>query len=120
MRRKPVSRGDVYWIDPNPVQGREMQNRHRFVAITPSRVNQLGVTLFVPITTGGAFARGLGLTVAVTGHDTAGVAVCNQVRGFDIEARVKAGSAAYVESLDATTMVEIVAKVVGLIDADEA
>jgi mRNA interferase ChpB len=80
MVRSDVPRcGDVYWIDPNPVAGREMKDRHRFVVITPRQVNALGVSMTVPITTGGAFARNAGLAVIVSGHETTGVAVCNQV-----------------------------------------
>jgi mRNA interferase ChpB len=51
---------DVYWIDPNPVSGREMKDRHRFVVITPRPINALGVSKTVPITTGGAFADRFG------------------------------------------------------------
>jgi mRNA interferase ChpB len=110
--------GDVYWIDPNPVAGREMKDRHRFVVITPAAINALGVAMTVPVTTGGAFARTLGLTVAIAGHDTTGVAVCNQVRTFDIEARVRAGTARYVETLDRATTDEIIARVLSVIDPD--
>jgi hypothetical protein len=52
--------GDVYWIDPNPVAGREMKDRHRFVVITLTAINALGVAMTVPVTTGGAFARNRG------------------------------------------------------------
>ena len=96
-------RGDVYWIDPNSVAGREMKDRHRFVVITPREINALGVSMTVPITIGGVFARKVGLAVPVTGHETTGVAVCNQVRSFDISARVRAGTARFVEALDAFT-----------------
>jgi mRNA interferase ChpB len=109
-------RGDVYWIDPNPVAGREMKDRHRFVVITPRQINALGVSMTVPITTGGAFARDAGLAVVVMGHETTGVAVCNQVRSFDIAARVRASAARYVETLDQAAMNEIVARVVSAID----
>lgn len=118
MTTKIAERGDVYWIDPNPVVGHEMQNRHRFVAITLKEINRLGVTLFVPITSGGAFAREMGLTVAISGQDTTGVAICNQVRGFDIKARVAAGSAKYIERLDSSTMQEIVLRVISVIDPE--
>jgi mRNA interferase ChpB len=92
MVRSDIPRcGDVYWIDPNPVAGHEMRDRHRFVVITPRQINALGVSMTVPITTGGAFARNAGLAVIVSGHETTGVAVCNQVRSFDIAARVRAG-----------------------------
>lgn len=118
-RRNIIERGDVYWIDPNPISGREMKDRHRFVVITPKEINALGIAITVPITSGGKFFREMGLTVSIMGHDTTGVAVCNQVRSFDIEARVKAGSARYIERLDTAIMSEIVNRVVSVIDPAE-
>lgn len=116
IRRRVPQQGDVYWVNPNPVAGREMKDRHRFVVITPKEINALGVAMMVPITSGGAAMREMGLTVAVSGHDTNGVAVCNQVRTFDLEARTRTGSAEYVETLDEATTGEIVARVVSVID----
>lgn len=118
VRSSVPRRGDVYWIDPNPVAGREMKDRHRFVVITPREINALGVSMTVPITTGGVFARDAGLAVLITGHETTGVAVCNQVRSFDIEARIRASSARFIETLDDATMGEIVARVVSAIDPE--
>ncbi len=115
-RRRVPRRGDVYWIDPNPIAGREMKDRHRFVVITPKEINQLGLAMTVPVASGGAMARATGLTVPISGHDTSGVAVCNQVRSFDIEARFRAGNARYVETLDAATAEEIVSRVLSVID----
>lgn len=119
VRRNAPRQGDVYWVDPNPVAGREMKGRHRFVVITSRQINSLGVCMAVPISSGGAFARELGLCVMISGHDTTGVAVCNQVRGFDLEERVQAGSAKYVESLDRDTTNEIVSKVLSIIDLQD-
>jgi len=116
IRSNVPKRGDVYWIDPNPVAGREMKNRHRFVVITPREINLLGVSMTVPITTGGAFTRDVGLAVPISGHDTTGVAVCNQVRSFDIAARVQNRTAQYIETLDEATMNEIVSRVMSAID----
>ncbi|MET0778562.1 MAG: hypothetical protein ABWZ65_24090 [Pseudomonas mandelii] len=48
--------------------------------------------------------------------ETNGVAVCNQVLGFDIEQRVRDGSARFIERLDDVTMADIVARVVSAID----
>ena len=118
VRSEVPNRGDVYWIDPNPIAGREMKDRHRFVVITPRQINALGVSMTVPITTGGAFTRDVGLAVSISGHATTGVAVCNQVRSFDIAARVRAGSARFIEMLDKATMDEIVARVVSAIDPE--
>ena len=114
--RRIPQRGDVYWIDPNPVAGRKMKDRHRFVVITPKEINALGVAMAVPITSGGAFARNMGLVVSIMGYDTSGVAVCNQVRSFDLQARMQAGSARYIETLDFDLMSEIVNRVVSVID----
>src|ERR1700689_4086796 len=100
---------------PTQSPGGEMKDRHRFVVITPRQINALGVSMTVPITTGGVFARNAGLAVMVSGHETAGGAVCNQVRSFDIAARVRSGSARFIETLDKATMDEIVARVVSAI-----
>ncbi|MCU1759015.1 type II toxin-antitoxin system PemK/MazF family toxin [Pseudomonas sp. 14P_8.1_Bac3] len=116
VRRRAPQRGDVYWIDPNPVSGREVMNRHRYVVITPGEINVLGVSMTVPVTSGGGFCRSSGMAVIVSGHETNGVAVCNQVRSFDIEQRVADGSAEFVERLDDITMADIVARVVSVID----
>ena len=96
-----------------------MKDQHRFVVISPKEINALGIVMTVPITSGGKFSRDMGLTVSITGHDTTGVAVCNQVRSFDIDARVKAGSARYIEKLDATTIDEIVNRVISILDPED-
>jgi mRNA interferase ChpB len=118
VRRKVPRRGDVYWIDPNPVAGREMKDRHRFVVITPEAINALGVCMTVPITSGGTFTRHSRLAVPIVGHDTSGVAVCNQIRSFDIEARVQAGTARYVETIGQDIAEDIVARVISAIDPE--
>ena len=117
--RRVPQRGDVYWIDPNPVAGREMRDRHRFVVVTPPEINKLGVSMAVPVTSGGAFARLKGLTVPIIGSDTTGVAVCHQARSFDIQARVAAGSARYIETLDAACADEIVNRLLSVLDPDQ-
>lgn len=116
IRSRIPQRGDVYWIDPNPVAAGRMKDHHRFVVVTPREINALGVSMTVPITSGGAFARDTGLTVPITGHDTTGAAVCNQARSIDIEARERSGGARYVETLDAVTTDEIVSRVISVID----
>jgi mRNA interferase ChpB len=117
MTRSPrIERGDIYWIDPNPVAGREMRDRHPFVVITPVEINALGLIMAVPITSGSAFAKARGLTVPIHGERISGVAVCNQVRTFDLTARVQAGSARFVERIDESAAEEIVARVLSVID----
>jgi mRNA interferase ChpB len=115
IKKHIPDRGDVYMIDPEST-GREMKMKHRFIVITPKAINELGVTMTVPVTTGGAFSRNNGLTVSIDGYDTTGVAVCNQVRSFDIEDRVRRGCAKYIEKIDAIIMAEIINRVVSIID----
>lgn len=117
-RRRIPGAGDVYWIDPNPVAEREMRDRHRFVVVTPKEINALGVAMAVPVASAGVVARNMGLTVPISGHDTSGVAVCNQVRSFDIEERMRNGTARYIETLDPRTTAHIVARLVSVIDPD--
>ena len=116
IRKRVPQRGDVYWIDPNPVVGHEMKDRHRFVVITPKEINALGVAMTVAITSGGNFARATGMTVPLQGFDTHGVAVCNHVRTFDLGGRESEGTARFVETLDASTMAEIINRVLSIID----
>ncbi len=117
MTRAPrIERGDVYWINPNPVAGREMRDRHPFVVITQVAINALGLVMTVPVTSGSAFAKARGLTVRIRGNRISGVAVCNQVRTFDLTARVQAGSARFVERIDESAAEEIVARVLSVID----
>ncbi|MBU2753908.1 growth inhibitor PemK [Acidithiobacillus sp. CV18-2] len=111
-RRVPKP-GDVYWLDPNPVAGHEMRDRHRWVVITPVEINRLGLVTLVPITSGGAYARLRGLTVPISGHDTTGMAVCHQMRTFDLYAR---SDAQYIETLDVQTTREIINRVTSVID----
>jgi mRNA interferase ChpB len=114
--RRVPQLGDVYWIGPDAVAGQMMRDRHRFVVITPLEINKLGVSITVPVTSGGAFALLKGLTVPLMGSDTTGVAVCNQTRSFDIQARMLAGSARYIETLDAATADEIVNRVISVLE----
>jgi mRNA interferase ChpB len=109
-------KGDVYWIDPNPISGREIKDRHRYIVITPKEINALGIIMAVPVTSAEKFSRIRGLTIAITGHDTTGVAVCNQVRSFDIEARIKSKTARYIETLAAEMTEEIINRVISIID----
>ncbi len=92
----------------------EIRDRHRFVVITPTEINRLGLVTCVPISSAGNHARQNGLTVAIVGHDTTGVAVCNQMRTFDLQAR--AGDVEHLETLDQQTTREIINRVTSIID----
>ncbi|MDX5934827.1 type II toxin-antitoxin system PemK/MazF family toxin [Acidithiobacillus thiooxidans] len=99
---------------PDAIYRAWQKDRHRVVVITPTEINKLGLVTCVPITSGGNHARQNGLTVVIAGHDTTGVAVCNQMRTFDLSAR--AGELKYIETLDQQTTREIINRVTSIID----
>ena len=117
MKRGVAEAGDVFEIDASPTKGHELAGRHRFVVISPIEINRLGVATAVPVTTVGKVPRDFGLGVTIMGHDTTGVAVCNQVRSFDIQARVKDGSARYIEQVDLQILNEIIDRVISVFDS---
>ena len=112
-------KGGVYRMDPNSVAGNEMKDRHPFLVITPRQINALCVNMEVPITAGGVLVCNAGLTVTFMGRDKTGVAVCYQVRSFDIAARVRAETARFIETSDDATVNEIIARVVSAIDPSD-
>ncbi|WP_455925715.1 type II toxin-antitoxin system ChpB family toxin [Pseudomonas putida] len=77
-------------INLNPVVGREQQGELRpALVLSPASFNQRGLAFVAPITQGGEFARhaGFAVTLSGTGCDTQGVALVNQMRSVDLEAR---------------------------------
>ncbi|MEI6806691.1 MAG: type II toxin-antitoxin system PemK/MazF family toxin [Myxococcaceae bacterium] len=115
-RPKTPKKGDVYWIDSNPVPGMESQNKHRFIVITPKKINELGIVMTIPVASGGILSKNMGLTVPILGYNTEGIAVCNQIRSFDISTRVQLGTARYIETLDEDLSSEIVNRVLSVIE----
>lgn len=118
VRSNVPKRGDVFLVDLNPVVGNEMRDEHRCVVITPREINAVGVCLVVPITTGGVFARKAGLAVNISGYQTNGVALCNQVRGMDIVGRMQKKTAKYIETIDSSLVDEIALRVISMIDPE--
>lgn len=115
-RPRIPKRGEIYSIDPNPVAGREMRNRHHWIVLTPEAVNVHGVAIAVVVSTVALGARASGLAVSVRGDGVTGVAICTQVRSFDLRARIADGSASFVGNADAATTDELGARIASLID----
>ncbi|MDY7577965.1 type II toxin-antitoxin system ChpB family toxin [Herbaspirillum sp. RTI4] len=90
VRRIKYERGDIVIVSLNPTQGRELQGDQRpGLILSPASFNALGVAMVAPITQGGDFARFAGFAVPLngSGSKTQGVALLNQVRMLDLEAR---------------------------------
>lgn len=109
-------RGEIYSINPNPVAGREMRDRHYWLVVTPEAVNVHGVAIAVVISTVAHGARAAGLAVPVSGGGVTGVAICTQVRSFDLRARLADGSATLAGAADPTVVDEVAARVASLVD----
>lgn len=105
------SRGDVYLIKKS--SGLQVY----FLVITPTEINALGSCISVPIIPMEfSLTKSVGLSVPVIGSDVLGVAVCNQVRSFDIISKLQSGLATLVETLRQEQVSEVIEAVLNTID----
>lgn len=76
-------------VNLDPTEGSEQQGMRPALVLSTSVFNALGVVLVAPITQGGNFARHAGFAASLSGSGTKtqGVALVNQVRMLDLEAR---------------------------------
>ena len=77
-------------VSLEPTEGREQRGASRpALVLSTSVFNALGVVLVAPITQGGDFARHAGFAAALSGSGAAtqGVALVNQIRMLDLQAR---------------------------------
>lgn len=84
------NRGDIVYVDLNPVIGREMQGEGRpALVLSTKEFNALGTALVAPITQGGNVARYAGFAVSLTGSGThtQGVVLANAIRALDLVSR---------------------------------
>lgn len=103
-----MNRGDVYMVDLEPTAGHEQRGHRPVVVVSTERFNRLtSCPIILPVTNGGEFARRAGFTVTLTGTQTTGLVRCDQPRTLDLTAR----NGRKVESLPATVMDEVLAKV---------
>ncbi|MFI4935548.1 MAG: type II toxin-antitoxin system PemK/MazF family toxin [Caulobacterales bacterium] len=108
-----MRRGDIYFVDLDPTQGREQRGHRPVFIVTPEPFNRLGAPLVAPITTGGAFARHRGFAVDLTARaaKVRGAVLCNQLRTLDIAAR----NGRFVEHAPSEVIDEVLAKIATLI-----
>jgi len=78
--------GDAVWLDFTPHAGHEMAGRHPAIVLTPRRYHiATGLALVVPVTTK---AKGGSFEVPIRGAKRLkGVALANELRSIDYEAR---------------------------------
>lgn len=90
VKRVQFGRGDIVMVNLEPTEGLEQRGTYRpALVLSTSAFNALGVVLAAPITQGGDFARHAGFAASLSGSGTTtqGVALVNQIRMLDLEAR---------------------------------
>ncbi len=90
VKRTRFGRGDIVMVNLEPSEGREQRGTARpAIVLSTSVFNALGLVLVAPITQGGDFARHAGFATPLSGSgtQTQGVALINQIRMLDLEAR---------------------------------
>lgn len=112
---KVFDRGDIVRVNLNPTAGKEQQGDARpALVISQKAFNALGLTMIVPITQGGEFARYAGFAIPLmgSGSETQGVVLANMVRSADLQAR----KAKFVEKVGAEIVDEVVARLLPIIE----
>ena len=115
VRRIRIDRGDIVSIRLNPTAGQELQGERRpCLVLTTAAYNAGGLAMVAPITQGGNSSRFAGFTVPmmVTGTETQGVVLCNQVRTIDLAAR----GATRIERAPPDLVDEVLGKVTALLE----
>ncbi len=103
-----MRRGDIYMVRMDPAEGREQQGHRPVVVISPSQFNDVTkLPVVLPVTTGGQFARRIGLSVELSGGKTTGIVRCDQPRVLDIAVR----GGRWIETLGDEIVAEVLAKV---------
>ncbi|MES2740774.1 MAG: type II toxin-antitoxin system ChpB family toxin [Pseudomonadota bacterium] len=89
VRRSKFGRGDIVMVNLDPTEGHEQRGLRPGLVLSATAFNALGVVLVAPITQGGDFARHAGFAASLdgAGTKTQGVALVNQIRMLDLEAR---------------------------------
>lgn len=89
MSRSKFGRGDIVMVNLDPTEGHEQRGMRPALVLSASAFNSLGLVLVAPITQGGDFSRHAGFAASLSGAGTKtqGVALVNQIRMLDLEAR---------------------------------
>lgn len=105
-----VNQGDIIKVDLNPVIGHEQAGYRPVIALNNAAHSRASnMTIVCPITN---TDRNNPLHVKLTGLQTTGFVMCDQIRAIDIRAR----SYNIVETIDEDTLWEICDVIQGLIE----
>jgi mRNA interferase MazF len=84
-----VMRGDVYFVNLNPIQGREQAGHRPVLVVSIDAINRLPLVVMVVVGTSGAnvkqdYATNVRVTPAESGMEGESVFLCFQVRSLDV------------------------------------
>jgi mRNA interferase ChpB len=85
-----MDRGEIWLVSLDPIAGHEQSGKRPVLIVSKASFNKLTrLSVVVPVTSGGNFARTAGFTVSLegAGTKTMGVIRCDQPRTIDIAAR---------------------------------
>lgn len=86
-----MNRGDIYMVSMvslDPTLGQEQRSHRPVLIVSPTPFNELTqLSVVLPITNGGNFARRHGFAVPLTGTQTTGIVRCDQPRVLAVQAR---------------------------------
>lgn len=86
-----MRRGEIWTVSPDPCQGHEQKSWRPVLIVSPDAFNRVTkVTVVVPITRGGGFARAAGFAVPLAETETTGIVRCDQPRALNCERGVRA------------------------------
>jgi mRNA interferase MazF len=78
-------RGDIVWLEFNPLKGKEIQKTRPAIVISPYEYNKkTGLALFMPIT---SQVKGYPFECVLENTEIQGAVLCDQVRSLDWKAR---------------------------------
>lgn len=111
-RRYVPERGDIVWLDFEPVRGHEQGGKRPALVVSRNIYNaKTGLVLVCPIT---SRSKGYGFEVALAASGSIqGVVLADQVRTLDWRSR----HATYIESVDTVIIDEVEVKLRALIEA---
>lgn len=112
-RRYIPERGDLVWCDFDPTRGHEQARQRPALVLSPKLFNlKVGLALVVPVTSA---VRGHPFEVAVSGRKVSGMALIQQQRTIDYQAR----SVVFVERASPAVVSEALSKARAIL-VDEA
>ncbi len=111
QKNKPIERGDIYWVDLNPIRGSEINKLRPCVVITANPLNQARHTIVVIPLSSSARARPP-IVIAVNCLEKTATAVCDQIRAVDKSRLVKYADRLHIK--DITAIEEGLRQVLGL------